>query len=110
MDALQELRRLREGRQKGVVVKRMALSLSMTTVRRPTTSSAVWRLVVIGAFVSSSLLATTAQAHMRGMYATKTEAEKRAAELKCKGTFAIGTMWMPCANERAFHDALQKAQ
>jgi len=47
---------------------------------------------------------------MRGMYATKAEAEKRAAELKCKGIFAMGTMWMPCANERALHDALQKAQ
>lgn len=47
---------------------------------------------------------------MRGMYATKAEAEQRSAELKCKGTHAMGTMWMPCANERALHDALQKAQ
>lgn len=37
-------------------------------------------------------------------------AEKRAAELKCKGVFAMGSLWMPCANERALHDALQKAQ
>lgn len=51
-----------------------------------------------------------AQAHMRGMYATKAEAEKRAAELKCNGTFAMGNMWMPCANERALHEALQRAQ
>ena len=49
-------------------------------------------------------------AHMRGMYATKAEAEKRAAELNCKGTFRMGTMWMPCANERALHEALQRAQ
>jgi hypothetical protein len=47
---------------------------------------------------------------MRGMYATKAEAEKRAAELKCKGTFAMGSMWMPCANERDLHDVLQKEQ
>ncbi len=47
---------------------------------------------------------------MRGMYATKAAAEKRAAELKGKGTFAMGTLWMPCANERQLHDALQKAQ
>lgn len=52
----------------------------------------------------------TAKAHMRGMYDTRAEAEKRAAELKCKGAFAMGSMWMPCANERALHDALQKAQ
>ncbi|MFM8675329.1 MAG: DUF3721 domain-containing protein [Vulcanococcus sp.] len=51
-----------------------------------------------------------AHAHMRGMFSTKAEAEKRAAELKCKGVFAMGNMWMPCANERALHDALQKAQ
>ncbi len=47
---------------------------------------------------------------MRGMYATKAEAEKRAAELKCKGTHAMGALWMPCANERALHDALQEAK
>lgn len=59
---------------------------------------------------TSPLLTPSAQAHMRGMYSTKAEAEKRAAELNCKGSFAMGTMWMPCANERALHDALQKAQ
>ncbi|WP_255017574.1 MULTISPECIES: DUF3721 domain-containing protein [unclassified Cyanobium] len=67
-------------------------------------------LVMIGALATTPLLVASAQAHMRGMYATKADAEKRAAELKCKGTFAMGAMWMPCANERALHDALQKAQ
>ena len=56
------------------------------------------------------LSALPAQAHMRGMFATKAEAEKRAAELKCKGVFAMGSLWMPCANERALHDAVQRAQ
>jgi hypothetical protein len=68
------------------------------------------RLVTIGALATTPVLASSAHAHMRGMYATKAEAEKRAAELKCKGTHAMGTMWMPCANERALHDSLQKAQ
>ena len=49
-----------------------------------------------------------ASAHMKGMYETKTEAEKRAAQLKCKGAFQMGDMWMPCATERALHDALQR--
>ena len=49
----------------------------------------------------------TASAHMRGMYATKAEAEKHAAQLKCKGAFQMGELWMPCASERALHDALQ---
>lgn len=55
-------------------------------------------------------LAAASSAHMRGMYATKAEAEKRAAELGCKGTFAMGSHWMPCANERQLHEALQKAR
>lgn len=60
--------------------------------------------------VAGSWLPAPALAHMRGMFATKAEAEQRAAELKCKGVFAMGSLWMPCANERALHDALQKAQ
>lgn len=62
------------------------------------------------AVLAGSLLPAPAHAHMRGMFATKAEAEKRASELKCKGVFAMGSEWMPCANERALHDALQKAQ
>jgi hypothetical protein len=53
-----------------------------------------WRLLMVGTLAISPLLGSSAQAHMRGMYATKAEAEKRAAELKCQGVF----------------DALQKAQ
>ncbi|MFM8276403.1 MAG: DUF3721 domain-containing protein [Cyanobium sp.] len=60
--------------------------------------------------VASPLLPVPSHAHMRGMYATKAEAEHRAAQLKCKGVFAMGEMWMPCANERSLHDALQRAQ
>jgi hypothetical protein len=44
------------------------------------------------------------------MFPTKAAAEKRAAELKCKGDFAMGREWMLCANERALHHALQWAQ
>jgi hypothetical protein len=44
---------------------------------------------------------------MKGMFRTKQEAEKRAAELKCKGAFAMGSLWMPCANEQVLHKALQ---
>ena len=58
--------------------------------------------------VFAGFFALPASAHMKGMYETKAEAEKRAAELKCKGTFQMGDMWMPCANERALHDALQR--
>jgi hypothetical protein len=53
------------------------------------------------------LIAAPASAHMKGMFRTRQEAEKRAAQLRCKGAFAMGTMWMPCANEQALHKALQ---
>lgn len=65
--------------------------------------------VILAPMALSLLRELPAEAHMRGMYVTKAEAEKRATELKCKGAFAMGSMWMPCANERALHDALQKA-
>jgi len=59
-------------------------------------SSALLQLLLTGALVGPPLVAAPAQAHMRG--------------LKFKGAFAMGAMWMPCSNERALHDALQKAQ
>ena len=88
----------------------MVLSPPKKTRKRQNASSSLWHLAMLVALASSPLLVTVARAHMRGMYATKAEAEKRAAELKCKSTHAMGTMWMPCANERALHDALQTAQ
>ena len=53
------------------------------------------------------LTSSAAEAHVKGMFKTKQEAEQRAAELKCKGTFSMGSLWMPCANEQALHKALQ---
>jgi hypothetical protein len=50
---------------------------------------------------------TPASAHSKGMYKTRQEAERRAAQLNCKGVFAMGDAWMPCANEQALHKALQ---
>lgn len=64
--------------------------------------------LVVPIFVFGILSPLPATAHMKGMYETKAEAEKRAAQLKCKGAFQIGDMWMPCASERALHDALQR--
>jgi len=53
-------------------------------------------------------VAAPVHAHSQGMFATKEQAEKRAAELKCQGVFVMESLWMPCANERALHNALQK--
>jgi hypothetical protein len=57
-----------------------------------------------------ALAPIAAKAHMNGMYETQAAAEKRAAELKCKGTFKMDDMYMPCSSERALHEALQKSQ
>jgi hypothetical protein len=66
-------------------------------------------LAALAAATFAPLLVTApAAAHMKGMFKTKQEAEQRAAELKCKGAFAMGSLWMPCANEQVLHKALQK--
>ena len=66
-------------------------------------------LVVVAAATFGPLLPiTSADAHMKGMFKTKQEAEQRAAELKCKGACAMGSLWMPCANEQVLHKSLQK--
>jgi hypothetical protein len=44
---------------------------------------------------------------MQGMFQARQEAEKRAAVLRCKGAVAMGSLWMPCANEQMLHKALQ---
>ena len=54
------------------------------------------------------LVSAPAAAHMKGMFKTKHEAEQRAAELKCKGAFAMGSLWMPCANMQDLHKAMDK--
>ncbi len=65
-------------------------------------------LLLVPVIVFGVFSAPPAIAHMKGMYDTKAEAEKRAAQLKCKGAFQIGNMWMPCATQRVLHDALQR--
>jgi Protein of unknown function len=65
-------------------------------------------LVALSAVAFTPFLTTTpAEAHMKGMFKTKQEAEQRAAEIKCKGAFSMGSLWMPCANEQTLHKALQ---
>lgn len=77
---------------------------------QPSILRALRRVAILMLFALGGLHALPMQAHMRGLYDTKAAAEKRAVELKCKGAFAMGSMWMPCANERALHDALQKVR
>ncbi|MCP9861215.1 MULTISPECIES: DUF3721 domain-containing protein [unclassified Cyanobium] len=68
-----------------------------------------WALLAALAAAATFPLLTLspAAAHTKGLFKTKQEAEKRAVELKCKGVFAMGSLWMPCANEQMLHKALQ---
>lgn len=68
-----------------------------------------WALLaaLVAAASAPLLTSSAAEAHRKGMFKTKQDAEKRAAELKCEGAFAMGSLWMPCANEQALHKALQ---
>jgi hypothetical protein len=50
------------------------------------------------------------QAQANDMFPTQAAAQQHAKELKCSGAFPMGKEWIPCANERALHDALQRAQ
>ena len=69
-----------------------------------------WALLaaLVAATFAPLLVSAPAAAHMKGMFKTKQEAEKRAAELKCKGAFAMGSHWMPCANMQDLHKAMDK--
>jgi hypothetical protein len=42
--------------------------------------------------------ASVARAQANDMFPSKAAAEKRARELQCSGTFAMGKEWMPCQN------------
>ena len=48
------------------------------------------------------------KAHLRGNYFTKSEAEEKAKELGCSGTFKLKEMWMPCQSEKELHKYLRK--
>ena len=65
-------------------------------------------VLIVAPVAVVALMARPTPAHMKGMFDTKVEAEARAAQLKCKGAFKMADEWMPCANERALHDALQR--
>jgi len=65
-------------------------------------------ILIVAQIAVAALMALPGLAHMKGMFDTKAEAETRAAQLKCKGAFKMGEAWMPCENERALHNALQR--
>ena len=49
------------------------------------------------------------RAHLRGYYSTEVEANEKAKELGCIGTFKLKKMWMPCDSEKELHKYLRKS-
>jgi hypothetical protein len=47
------------------------------------------------------------EAHSRGLYRTRAEAEQRARVLGCSGTHRNGDQWMPCRDEASLHRAMR---
>ena len=47
-------------------------------------------------------------AHLRGYYKTKSEANEKAKQIGCIGTFKLNQMWMPCKKEKELHKYLRK--
>ena len=47
-------------------------------------------------------------AHMRGIFLSEEEAEKRSLELGCEGIHKNKDKWMPCKNEKELHIYLRK--
>ncbi len=55
-----------------------------------------------------SMNQTPGMAHGKGLYATETEAQQRAAEIGCSSVHENNGRWMPCADERELHQQLRK--
>jgi hypothetical protein len=47
-------------------------------------------------------------AQANDMFPSKAAAEKRAKELQCTGSFAMGSEWMPCKTFDAYEKAVKK--
>ena len=48
------------------------------------------------------------KAHLRGSYVNESEANEKAKERGCSGTFKLKEMWMPCQSEKELHKYLRK--
>ena len=51
---------------------------------------------------------TPGMTHSKGLYATKTEARQRAAEIGCSSIHKNNGRWMPCTDEQELHQQLRK--
>ena len=57
-----------------------------------------------------NIIGIESKAHLRGYYSTESEANEKAKELGCIGTFKLKKMWMPCESEKELHKYLRKSK
>ena len=50
----------------------------------------------------------SSNAHMKGIFSTEKEAEKKSLELGCVGIHKNQEKWLPCENEKELHKHLRK--
>lgn len=63
-------------------------------------------LAVVASGVLGAVL-TPALAQSNDMFASRSDAEKRAKQLHCAGSFAMANEWMPCQSFAAYEQALK---
>ena len=68
------------------------------------TVQTVFSLLVIALMLNIS----PAHAHRKGIYESRSEAEKRAEEIGCSTVHQNNGRWMPCADEQELHRQLRK--
>jgi hypothetical protein len=66
------------------------------------------RVLLVLALTAAMDTSQHADAHSRGLYRTRQEAEQRARELGCQGTHQNNGLWMPCSDERMLHRHLRE--
>ena len=59
-------------------------------------------------FFGFNLIDISSKAHFRGFYSTEMEANEKANELGCIGSFKLNQMWMPCESEKELHKYLRE--
>lgn len=69
------------------------------------------RLLCLGLLIPMAVVCAGvngAWAQANDMFPTRVAAEKRAKELKCSGTFAMGGAWMPCRDLNTYERVVQQ--
>ncbi len=71
----------------------------------------IFKLKLINVFLilfGFNLIDFELKAHLKGYYATESEAKEKAKDLGCIGTFKLKEMWMACESEKELHKYLRK--